>query len=108
MGLVEATTALPGNLGPNTHNRGQTPINRIFIPQSLLNSIMAGYYAFGEGIPSDHQALWLDIPLTSLGWFNIPAPIPLKAQRLKCTDPRIVKQYNMALQELMEQHHLAP
>jgi len=53
MGLVEATTAIHGNNGPNTHNRGQTPLDGIIFPHGLLHLIiMAGYYALGVGIPS--------------------------------------------------------
>jgi len=79
------------------HNRGQTPIDGIFAPPSLIESIKAGYLAFREGIPSDHQALWVDLPLASIGWFTIPASVPLKAQRLQCKDPRVVDQYNQEL-----------
>jgi len=64
---------------------------------------MAVYYASGKGIPSDHHALWIDIPLEALGWFTIPASVPLQAWRLQCKDPRIFKWYNMALQELIAQ-----
>jgi len=67
---------------------------------------MAGYFAFGEGIPSNHRALWIDIPLAALGWFTIPSSIPLKARRLQCKDPRIVKRYNKELHKLLEQHRL--
>ncbi len=79
MGLVEAITAIHGNTGPNTHNRGQHPIDGIFVPRQLVKSVMAGYYAFGKGIPSDHQVLWIDIPLDALGWFTIPSSVPLQA-----------------------------
>jgi len=80
MGLVDAVTGQHGQLGPNTHNRGTNPIDGIFIPIALLPNVSSGYFAFGEGIPSDHRALWIDIPLAALGWFNVPEPIPLKAR----------------------------
>jgi len=79
MGLVDAITSQHGQCGPNTHNRGSTPIDGIFIPPSLLPHVTSGYLAFSEGIPSDHRALWIDIPLSALGWFIVPEPTPLKA-----------------------------
>jgi len=106
MGLVEAVTSQHGQLGPNTHNRGTNPIDGIFIPPSLLTNVMSGYFAFGEGIPSNHRALWIDTPLAALGWFTVPESIPLKAWRLKCNDPWIIKKYNEALQLQLDTHKL--
>ncbi len=97
MGLVEAVTGQHGQIGPNTYNRGTNPIDGIFIPNALLPHVSSGYLTFGEGIPSDHRALWIDIPLEALGWFTIPESIPLKARRLKCNDPRVIKTYNDTL-----------
>jgi len=91
MGLREIMTTQHGNQGPNTHNRGTNPIDGIFIPAQLIQEATLGYLAFGEGIPSDHWALWLDIPIAALGWFTVPKPIPLRAWRLKCNDPRIIR-----------------
>jgi len=54
MGLLDAITSQHGNLSPNTHNRGSTPIDGIYIPPTLLPHVTSGYLAFGEGIPSDH------------------------------------------------------
>jgi len=106
MGLVEAIMAIHGNNGPNTHNRGKNPIDRIFTPWTLAQSLTSGYYAFGEGIPSNHRALWIDIPLATLGWFTVPSSIPLKAWRLQCKDPRIIEYYNKELHKLLAQHRL--
>jgi len=106
MGLSEITLVQHGHQGPNTHNRGTMPIDGIFIPTSLIPAVRSGYFAFGEGIPSDHRAIWLDIPLATLGWFQVSEPVPLRARRLKCNDPRIIRKYNEALQEQLKLHNL--
>jgi len=106
MGLVDAVTGQHGQLGPNKHNRGTNPIDGIFIPIALLPNVSSGYFAFGEGIPSNHRTLWIDIPLAALGWFNVPEPIPLKARRLKCNDPRVIKTYNDTLLRQLEAQKL--
>jgi len=107
MGLIETIITQHGTHGPNTHNCGTNPINGIFIPSTLIQDVTSGYLAFGEGIPSNHRAVWIDLPLVALGWFNIPESVPLQARRLKCNDPRIIQWYNKALQEKLNQHQLA-
>jgi len=77
MGLTETMLAQHGNQGPNTHNQGKMPINGIFIPTNLIQTVQSGYLAFGEGIPSDHRAIWIEVPLAALGWFNVPESVPL-------------------------------
>jgi len=106
VGLREITTTQHGNQGPNTYNRGTNPIDGIFIPTQLIQEVTSGYLAFGEGIPSNHQALWLDIPIAALGWFTVPKPTPLRARRLKCNNPRIIRAYNDALKEKLDQYQL--
>jgi len=103
MGLVEAITGQHGLEGPNMHNCSTNPIDGIFV---LLPNVTSGYFAFGEGIPSNHRALWINIPLAALGWFTILESIPLQAQQLKCNDPRIIKKYNDALQFQLNTHQL--
>jgi len=77
VGLQEITITQHGNQGPNTYNWGTNPIDGIFIPTPLIQEVTSGYLAFGEGIPSDHWALWINIPIAALGWFTVPEPIPL-------------------------------
>jgi len=88
------------------HNCSTNPIDGIFVPPLLLPHVMSGYFAFGEGIPSNHRALWIDIPLAALRWFTVPESIPLQARQLKCNDPRIIKKYNDVLQLQLDTHHL--
>jgi len=106
MGLSEITLVQHGHQGPNTHNQGTTPIDGIFIPMSLIPAVRSGYFAFGEGILSNHRAIWLDIPLATLGWFKVSESVPLRACRLKCNDPWIIRKYNKVLQEQLKLHSL--
>ncbi len=48
----------------------------ITVQQYIVVCRVLGYYAFKEGIPSTHQALWIDIPLSALGWFTSWHPSP--------------------------------
>jgi len=73
-------TTQHGQDAPNTHNRGSAPIDGIFMPAQLIPNIRSGYLAFGEGIPSDHRLIWVDIPVAALGWLTPPEMVPLKAR----------------------------
>jgi len=106
MGMAEAMITQHGDNGPNTHNCSSTPIDRIFLPTPLIPAIHSGYLAFGEGIPSDHRAMWIDIPVVALGWFQVPELVPLKAWCLKCEDPRIVQWYNDALHKTLQDQNI--
>jgi len=101
MGLQDAVTTQHGKDAPNTHNRGSAPIDGIFLPLQLIHTIRSGYLAFGKGIPSDHCLIWVDIPAAAFRWLTPPEMVPLKAQRLKCKDPRIVAQYNQELEKAL-------
>ncbi len=80
MGMNDAVTTQHGHTTPNTHNRGSAPIDGIFLPVNLLPTIQSGYLAFGEGVPSDHRLIWVDIPVEALGWLEPPEMVPLKAR----------------------------
>jgi len=73
-GLTDMVTTQHGDQAPNMHNQGSTPIDGIFVPTAFIPEIHSGYLAFGEGIPSDHRAVWIDIPIDMLGWFKNPTP----------------------------------
>jgi len=107
VGLTEAIILQHGPNGPNTHNHGQNPIDGIFLPTNIIQSATSGYFGFGKGIPSDHCTVWIDIPLVTLGWFQTPDLVPLRAQTLKCNNPCIIQRYNEALQEKLSLHNSA-
>jgi len=79
--------------------QGGTPIDGIFVPTDFIPVIHSGYLMFGEGIPSNHQVVWVIILLETMGWFKAPDRVPLKARCLKCEDPRIIKRNLQALKE---------
>jgi len=105
MGLKDMVTTQHDNSTPNTHNQGSTPIDSIFVPSNFIPAIHSGYLAFGEGIPSNLRAVWVDILIDTLGWFKTAERIPLQVQCLKCKDPRIVKRYLQALEEELTKHN---
>jgi len=61
LGLTELLTHRHGRNAPPTYNRGTAPIDAIFVTATLLEC-RCGYFAFGAAVPSDHRALWVDIP----------------------------------------------
>jgi len=93
LNLVKALTELTSLPPTATHNRGSATIDGIYVSKILLPLLTGGYLAFDAGIPSDHRALWVDIPGTILGFdeeYKIRKP---NARHLQCRDPRIVKKY---------------
>jgi len=89
--LIEATTALTGPSGTATYNCGTTLIDRIYVSLALLLLINGGYLAFDAGIPSNHWALWIDVPGIILGLDDNYTPRQPSAWRLHCRDPWVVK-----------------
>jgi len=107
VGLVEITTALYMQQAPATHNRGSLPIDGIFMPVTLLDLCHEGYLVFGDEVPSNHQVVWLDIPMQSV--------CPMKSEPIECPiacwlqfkDPRVVTKYNQILWELLSSSGMA-
>ncbi len=88
MELVEAITTLHKSKLPPTHQRGQEPIDGIFL-SSLLR-----YLAYDDGIGSNHQGIWLNNPAIMLFGDNLQHHTPAKARRLQCKDPQTIQKYN--------------
>ena len=105
LGLQEVLLHRHGAKAPPTYNRGSTPIDAIFVSPTLLGC-HAGYMAFGEGIPSDHRCLWLDIPFSIAFGHDLPPVVQAPARRLKCNDPRIVKRYLDSYSSFLLSHWL--
>jgi len=61
VGMVDGPTSQHWS-PPATHNHRSTPIDSIFLPITLVDQCSMGYLKFGEAVPSNHRALWLDIP----------------------------------------------
>jgi len=99
LGLVEAVTWLNTNDAPPTFQRGSRPIDGIFAAPQLLERAAGGYLAFGEAVPSDHRAIWVDFVLPQVCPRRQEAYSQPKARRLQCKDPRVVDKYNNVLHE---------
>jgi hypothetical protein len=105
LGLREIFLASHEGRPPPTYNRGTEAIDSIFVSPALVGC-PCGYLAFGEAIPSDHRALWVDIPFQLAFGHHLPSVVFPHARRLKCQDPRIVQRYLELLEEFVRRHHL--
>ena len=77
---------------PATYDRGSNPIDGIFMP-TTLNIKQGGYLSFGEGIISDHCALWVDITYRNAFGHNMPLIMQSTARRLNCKDPKVMQRF---------------
>jgi len=100
VGLVDGPT-YHHNRPPATHNCGSLPIDGIFVPMTLVDQCTTGYLTFGEALPSDHRALWLDLPAPLVNLKQHEAIEWPLARRLHCRDPQVVKKYNEVLWEAL-------
>jgi len=106
LGLVEAITWLHQEHPPPTFQCGSQPIDRICIAPQLLPFTAGGFLSFGDVVPSDHWAIWLDIHLLEIKSTNQAAHTKPQACRLQCKDPRVVARYNQALWEMMSSQQI--
>jgi len=106
VGLVEGLTSQHLR-PPATNNQGSNPIDSIFVPITLLDQCQTGYLEFSEAVPSNHQALWLDINAQSVSPIE---PETIKrpwAHWLQCCNPHVVQRYNMVLWEALQRDGIA-
>jgi len=99
LGLKDAVTSIHHASPPNTYNQGQFPIDRIFLQAEWIPQVTGSYLAFDQGVPSDHRAIWVDLPIDLLGWSAPTTSVPIWARHLKCDDPHVVKHHNNILDE---------
>jgi len=95
--LVEVISSLHGTSPHPTHQRGSKAIDGIYVSRSLLKAAKGGFLDFGEVMPSDHRAVWLDIQAELVGMLSQDLIMRPAGRRLKCQDPRIVAKYTTAL-----------
>ncbi len=103
LNLIEALTAMTAPPPTATYNRGSNPIDGIYLSPDLLPSITGGYLAFETILPSDHRALWIDVPGILLGLDDTSQIRKPQARRLQCRDPRIVAKYVTHLTQTLEE-----
>lgn len=104
IGLREIITEQHKGHSAPTYHRGTTPIDGIFTSASI-STIASGYLPFGE-FPSDHRALWIDIPYTCAFGFNIPRIITPAARDLKTDDIRVRMKWNAAYEQFLRQRKI--
>lgn len=99
-GMMEVLTSKFQNT-PHTYARGSQTIDGLFLSSSLKC-----HHCCYTDIVGDHRILWADITLsTALGFIPSKA-IQLSPTRLKLQDPRVVKNYQMALNQFYFKHDL--
>jgi len=103
LNLTEVLTAITALPPTATHNRGTNTIDGIYVSPTLLPFITGGYLAFDMVIPSDHRALWVDIPAVLLGFDEEPQLQKPSARCLQCRDPRVVQKYVQHLSQTLEE-----
>jgi hypothetical protein len=86
---------------PNTHNRGSTPIDGIWIPRWM--EIVRGGYEEGCDSLSDHREIWVDIELHWLLGAQRGIKRSIKTRKLQCGNEKTVKKFLNLLQYQMEQ-----
>jgi len=79
MDLVEVLMEITGPITTAMHNHGQVLIVGNYVSPSIIPAITGGYLAFEAGIPSDHRALWIDVPGEVLSLVNSYTPCKLSA-----------------------------
>jgi len=82
------------------------PINGMYVSPSLIAVITGGYLAFEAGIPSNHRALWIDIPREVLGLEDNYTPWKPSTRWLQCKDPHVVAKYLQSLSMYLTQENL--
>jgi len=78
-----------------------------FLPIMLLEHCQTGYLAFCDAMPSNHHAVWIDIPTQCVCPTEPEAIAHPLAHHLQCKDPCIVQKYNPLLWEQLHKNRIA-
>jgi hypothetical protein len=91
---------------PATHSRNtnREPIDGIWVSKSL-DPVRAGFLAVGSACPSDHVALWIDVNIDDVLGPQEDHTVP-KINRMKASDPRLVKKYNDLSKKALLEHQV--
>ena len=76
----------------NYRNNNGVPIDAIFTTPGIEPSA-GGYMPYKELMDSDHRALWIDVPFTSILGHNFPHKSKRDPSAVNPRDPESVKQY---------------
>jgi hypothetical protein len=94
-----------GRAFPRMHNRGQRPIDGVYLSLDL-DVLACGYLRFVKGLPSDHHLLCFDIITAYLLGRALDLISKVAARRVKCNDPRIRKKYEAVYEEFINTHKI--
>ena len=90
---------------PNTYEFVSKPIDGIFM-SATLDIQQGGYLPFGDGVPSDHRPMWVDLSYsTAFGHNRLPIPRP-SARRLTCKYPVIRDRFIAAYESFAIEYKL--
>jgi len=92
LGLIEVLSDLHGDQAPAAHNRG-----KFYFLNHLCAVAKGGCLAFGEGIPSHHWGLWLDLPAYCTCLAEQTQLWSPAAWQLQCKDHSVEEHYNAIL-----------
>ena len=90
---------------PATFDRGSKAIDGIFA-SSAFAAPRSGMLGFGEGIPSQHRAVWIDLTFEALTGHPEPLIVRPTARRLRLNDPRVVNRYTKSVKKHFHRHNL--
>ena len=103
LGLREAILDKHSNKSPPaTQNRNtkRQPIDGIWV-SACISISAGGYLPFGDACPSDHRMLWIEIQYSIAFGQRSPEISKIQPKRLKTSDPRLVKKYNIRVKKAM-------
>lgn len=89
---------------PTYHRNRSYPIDSVFVSRRLRHIHKGGWLRFGEGI-GDHRVIYMDTPMSLLLGENKSQTPPRHIRRLKCNDPKVVRRFNMLLEEQYRTHN---
>jgi len=96
LGLEEAIVSTCRKHADNTYNQGQPLVNRMFILAHWLLSITCKYLEFDQGVPSDHQKVWMDIFLhcDPINYYKTQMQRPIHSPMIQTPNWNAFSQYN--------------
>ena len=86
IGLTECITHRHDNQPYATCNRGTKAIDGIYVSSTIM--IQRGGYCPFNTFPTDHRAIWIDLPMSNLCGNKMAPILHPQARRLKCNDPK--------------------
>jgi len=79
----------------------------VFLSQSLYLNIATQHTYFGDAVPSNHQAVWIDIPSQCICSTDHKPIVCTPARWQQCKDPWVINKYNQILWEQLQKTRLA-